>query len=187
MLRKSYTALICLLAASSLLSFTGCGEDETTAPDSKAPTVTTADVGSITQTMAQCGGTVTSDGGAAVTARGVCWSTDPSPSVDDSITVDGTGKGDFTSSITGLSPATPYYARAYATNSVGTGYGSDVPFTTAIHYGDVTDIDGNFYLTVFIGTQEWMAENLKVTHYRNGEEIPYVTDNAAWTALSSGA
>ena len=51
----------------------------------------------------------------------------------------------------------------------------------------VTDIDGNVYRVVRIGNQYWMAENLKVTHYRNGDPIPNVTDNAQWTALSSGA
>ena len=51
----------------------------------------------------------------------------------------------------------------------------------------VTDIDGNVYQTVTIGTQEWMAENLRVTHYRNGDPIPHVTDGGTWRGLSSGA
>jgi uncharacterized protein (TIGR02145 family) len=51
----------------------------------------------------------------------------------------------------------------------------------------VTDIDGNAYKTVTIGNQVWMAENLKVTHYRNGNAIPLVTDNTAWNALITGA
>lgn len=51
----------------------------------------------------------------------------------------------------------------------------------------VTDIDGNVYTTIKIGDQWWMAENLKVAHYRNGEEIPEVTDNTAWSGLSTGA
>ena len=51
----------------------------------------------------------------------------------------------------------------------------------------VTDIDGNVYQTVQIGNQLWMAENLKVTHYRNGDAIPNVTDNSTWAGLSSGA
>ncbi len=53
--------------------------------------------------------------------------------------------------------------------------------------GTVTDIDGNSYQTIKIGTQWWMAENLKVTHYRNGEEIPHVTDNTDWGNLTAGA
>jgi uncharacterized protein (TIGR02145 family) len=51
----------------------------------------------------------------------------------------------------------------------------------------VRDIDGNMYQIVRIGTQYWMAENLKVTHYRNGDVIPNVTDNTQWRNLSSGA
>ncbi len=94
------------------------------------PTVTTATVTNITQTTATSGGNVTSDGGAAVTARGVCWSTSSNPTIANSYTTDGSGTGTFTSSLTGLSANTPYYVRAYATNSVGTSYGSQVTFTT---------------------------------------------------------
>jgi uncharacterized protein (TIGR02145 family) len=53
--------------------------------------------------------------------------------------------------------------------------------------GTVTDIDGNVYQTIKIGDQWWMAENLKVTHYRNGDAIPNVTDNSEWAGLSTGA
>ncbi|MFA4907162.1 MAG: FISUMP domain-containing protein [archaeon] len=150
------------------------------------PSVTTSEVSEITTTTAKCGGEVTSDGGSAVTSRGVCWSTDQNPTVSDSKTTDGTGTGSFTSEITGLTAETEYYVCAYATNNVGTGYGSVMSFTT-IQTGTVTDIDGNTYQTVKIGNQWWMAENLKVTHYRNGEAIPNVTDNTAWTGLTSGA
>ena len=94
------------------------------------PTVTTATVTNITQTTAISGGTVTSDGGAAVTARGVCWSTSPNPTIAGSYTIDGTGTGTFESYLTNLTGATYYYVRAYATNSVGTSYGNELTFTT---------------------------------------------------------
>ena len=94
------------------------------------PTMTTAAVTDITQTSAQSGGNVISDGGAAVTARGVCWSTAENPTLADSTTVDGTGTGSYASSLTGLTSNTTYHVRAYATNSVGTAYGTDIQFTT---------------------------------------------------------
>ena len=53
--------------------------------------------------------------------------------------------------------------------------------------GTVTDIDGNAYQTILIGEQLWMAENLKVTHYNNGDEITHITNNEDWVSLSTGA
>jgi uncharacterized protein (TIGR02145 family) len=53
--------------------------------------------------------------------------------------------------------------------------------------GTVTDIDGNLYYTVKIGDQQWMLENLRVTHYRNGDPIPNVTDSSTWESLTTGA
>jgi hypothetical protein len=85
----------------------------------------------ITQNTAISGGTISNDGGATITSRGVCWSsTTISPTITNSKTVDGTGIGTFTSSLTGLTPATQYYVRAYATNSVGTSYGAYSTFVT---------------------------------------------------------
>ena len=90
----------------------------------------TAAVTSITATTATSGGTVGADGGASVSARGVCWSTTSNPTTADSKTTDGTGTGTFTSAITGLTSGTTYYVRSYATNSVGTTYGPEVIFRT---------------------------------------------------------
>lgn len=61
------------------------------------------------------------------------------------------------------------------------------PTGNTVQNGTVTDIDGNVYKTVTIGTQTWMAENLKVTKYRNGDPIPNITVNSTWAALTSGA
>lgn len=96
------------------------------------PELTTTAVSGITQTSAVSGGNITSDGGAEVTERGVCFSsTRTTPDISDSKTSNGSGTGSFTSNITGLTGNTTYYIRAYATNSQGTGYGSVVTFKTS--------------------------------------------------------
>jgi hypothetical protein len=94
------------------------------------PTVTTTTITSIAQTSATGGGNVTSDGGGTITERGVCWSTSQNPTIADSKTIDGSGNGVFASSLAGLIANTPYYVRAYATNSAGTSYGDQVMFST---------------------------------------------------------
>jgi hypothetical protein len=99
-------------------------------PPPTLPTLTTTLPSSITQTTAISGGDVTSDGGATVTAYGVCWSITSNPVVTGSHTIDGSGTGIFTSSITGLTAGGTYYLRAYATNSVGTAYGNQDTFAT---------------------------------------------------------
>jgi len=150
------------------------------------PTITTAAASEISPTAATCGGNVTADGNTPVTARGVCWSINHDPTTSDFKTIDGAGTGLFSSVITGLEENTTYYARAYATNNVGTAYGTEISFTTA-SFGTMTDQDGNVYRTVAIGTQIWTVENLKTTHYRNGDPIDNVTGDAAWAALTTGA
>ncbi len=91
---------------------------------------TAVEAPTITSTSAQSGGNVLNDGGTTVTARGVCWNTAPGPTVSNSKTTDGTGVGGYSSLMTGLTPNTKYYIRAYATNIFGTEYGNEVIFTT---------------------------------------------------------
>jgi uncharacterized protein (TIGR02145 family) len=192
MKRKSvYT--IAAISAICLVFALGCTKTENQkTPEEQdttdVPVLSTTVVTGITITTAVSGGTITSDGGAAVTARGVCWSsTNPNPKVADNKTNDGTGSGSFISHLEGLPESTHCYASAYATNSKGTAYGVTIMFTTKGSTGAVSDIDGNSYATIPIGTQVWMAENLKVVHYRNGDAIPNVTDANAWNNLSTGA
>ena len=99
--------------------------------EKELPTILTTAASEITNNSATVGGNVTSDGGASITAYGVCWSTTTNPSLSDSITVEGTGSGTFTSYLTGLSASTTYYVRAYATNSEGTAYGNELNFGTS--------------------------------------------------------
>jgi hypothetical protein len=105
-------------------------EDSFNTPAISIPTLTTTAVTSITDTTASSGGNITSDGGASVSARGVCWSTSSNPTIAGDTTYNGTGTGSFTSKLSGLTQSTTYYARAYATNSVGTAYGNQDTFIT---------------------------------------------------------
>ena len=104
------------------------GEQRTFTTISGLPVVATAEVSQISSGTAVCGGTVQSDGGFSVTARGVCFSSTPNPTLSGPHTSDGTGMGSFVSQLTGLTPGQTYYVRAYATNSAGTVYGNEKVF-----------------------------------------------------------
>ncbi len=259
----------------------GCKKDD----PAKVPVLSTTTVTNITSSTATSGGTISSDGGASVTARGVCWNIPGNPTTSDSKSSDGEGTGQFESSISDLDPGTTYHIRAYASNSIGTSYGEDLTFTTlgqspaaitqaaanisttgatlngivnandvsttvTFEYGTTTgygqtasatpgevsgntstavsgiisgltsgvtyhfrikavnslgtsygsdmtftttssslvsDIDGNVYNTVTIGTQVWLKENLKATKYTDGTSIPNITDNTSWSTLATAA
>lgn len=162
------------LVLPAFLILSSCGKED---QKGQVPVLTTSDVIGITSTTAICGGDITSDEGSSVTERGICWSTSQAPTISDNKSTVGTGTGSFISDLRGLSGNTTYYVSAYATNSAGTGYGSGRSFTTP---RTVTDVDGNVYSTAVIGTQTWMAENLKVIHYRNGDLITYISVGENW-------
>ena len=92
--------------------------------------LTTTAITNITTNSAVSGGSIDDDGGAAIAARGVCWSTSSNPTISDNYTNDGSGTGSFISNITGLNINTSYYVRSYVTNSIGTYYGDVKSFTT---------------------------------------------------------
>ena len=147
-----------------------------------APTVITGQVSGITATNAVCSGTVTYDGGAAITEKGICWSTSPDPDIQDAYTNISTSVETFSCTMTNLLAGTRYYARAYVKNGGGIAYGEQIIFNTKL-----ADIEGNLYSIVYIGTQVWMAENLRATKFNDNTPIPNITDNTEWLNLTGAA
>ena len=160
------------------------------------PTLTTTAISGITTTTATSGGSISADGGSAVTARGVCWSTTSGATVALSTkTVNGVGTGSFTSSLTGLTGSTTYYVRAYATNAIGTAYGNEVTFTTSAASANSTGTLSVSVLTVAPGggyapknvVAIWIETNAGVfvkslLVYANARK----TDLTTWYPNSSG-
>jgi len=149
--------------------------------------IQTGSVNHINASSASCNATVISDGGSPVLSRGFCWSTSPNPTAFlPTKSVNGNGEGSYSGILTGLSFKTKYYVRAYAINGVGISYGNEVVFTT-LDAGQFSDIDGNIYDTIAIGSQIWMKQNLKVSKYRNGDPLLTGLLNGDWQLSTSGA
>lgn len=128
------------LTAVIVFIFSNCSKD----PDQPQGvidriTITTADPAGVTATTAVSGGSVREEGSETIGGRGVCWSTEPNPTIEDHRTRDGSGAGSFTSELKGLTPGTTYYIRAYATGNSATLYGDEKTFSTpAIGLSDVS-------------------------------------------------
>jgi len=152
------------------------------AADTNTLIVTTSAVTDITETSARCGGNVIQEGASATTQRGVCWGTDSLPTLSGSHSNDGTGPGEFTSIIEGLTENTPYFVRAYAINLTDTSYGSYVKFTTTVTSGQpcpglsTVSYEGKVYNTVLIGSQCWLRENLNVGLRIDGNKYQNATN-----------
>lgn len=149
-----------------------------------APTVTTSSPTNVTSSSATCGGNVTSDGGATVTSRGVCYDTSPNPTTSSQTVSGGSGTGSFTCSLVGLSANTTYYIRAYAINSAGTAYGDQQSFTTQSSGGG-----GQTYSYTFeTGSEDWHQIDAdgdgNTWIMRNGTGVGHNSSNACVTSAS---
>jgi uncharacterized protein (TIGR02145 family) len=170
--------------------FLSCKKEDIVIP-AETPIVLTSVVNNVQRTQAVCGAQMILIGSSPVTGFGICWNTTGSPTLNDSFTSDGVVTGAYSTKLRGLTPGTKYYVRAYATNASGTGYGEEKGFTTKpygtgivfnsdLTYGTVSDIEGNDYKTIIIGTQTWMAENLRTTRYNDNTEIDLILDGKEW-------
>jgi hypothetical protein len=207
---RSYI-LFCLL----LIIESGCKSGDDNAPKIELPSLTTVAIHDITQSTAMSGGEISSDGGAGITARGVCWNTVPSPTIADNKTTDGAGAGSYSSDITGLSSGTNYFLRAYATNSEGTAYGQEVSFETTpvsllnnlLSYWKLDESAGNMAADAvgswplsFVGSPTWStsgkinnsidfgttsARYLEKTGVNSGNKNTFTL--AAWIYLTDGS
>jgi uncharacterized protein (TIGR02145 family) len=169
-----------------LSTFCSCKEDKPVMPD-----INTIEVTLITPVSANCSGIVISEGSSWIIEKGICWSEHQNPKTSDNkIIAELHPKLEtYNLRFEGLTKNTSYYVRAYAINDDGTGYGNELTFTTTNDIsglqGTVNDIEGNVYKTIGIGSQIWMAENLKTTIYNDGTAILNVTDQEKWSRLDA--
>ena len=177
-----------ILLGSIIMFFMACSKND----ESDPPTIKTVEISNVQYNQVTVTGSLTSNGGEEITERGVCISLEPNPTTSDFCEKDTTyGSNDFSVDMKSLSSNSTFYVRAYAINSKGTSYGEELSFILWLNEPDesVKDIDNNSYSTVRIGEQVWMKENLKATHYRNGDPIAHITleEDALWLTAKSGA
>jgi len=133
------------------------------------PSLSTTPLTNISGTSVESGGIISSDGGSAISLRGVCWSLNPSPTIMDDTTINGNGTGVFTSYVSGISNGNTYYVRAYATNNNGTGYGNELSFSTPY---EVNIPDNNFESTLIqLGYDDVMDGVVLSTNISNVDSL----------------
>lgn len=182
------------------LLLVSCQEnDEVPNPNPQVISLFAYEARNITCTSAIIDVTIANPGGLELGNRGICWSTSPVPTIADSVQLWGTGEGSFSVLLDSLQNNTLYYARPFVIEDETTYYGNQMTFSTStencaqdffntsLTYGTLTDIDGHIYKTIQIGSQRWMAENLRTSRYANGDLIPVYVESADWGSQTGGA
>ncbi len=183
---KTIVTVLSIIGLSIFMN-SGCEKEEKV----DLPELSTLSISEITFTSGKSGGVIIDNGGEEIISRGIVWNTVTNPSVIHNVGI-ATAKSEeysdiFECYLIGLYPDTKYFVRAYATNSAGTAYGNEVAFTTPENEsaGTVKDIDGNEYMTIKIGAQEWMAENLRTSKYKTNINIKHADLDSLWQETGS--
>lgn len=150
-----------------------------------APLVVLNDLDDIISTRITGLAEVTHPGSSPVSDRGLVWSDEPNPTLDNASLSIGSGTGEFQGRITQLEPENSYYIRAYATNEWGTSYSNELTTETKGLFAQ--DIDGNIYPSQIYSELEWTTKNLKSTRYANGDPIPNLIDGGEWFITTEGS
>lgn len=179
-MKNVFKFLVAIVVSSAVLT-TSCKKDE---DDPKLPEMGETKVVYVTGNSATISAKLVSEGDEYVSDEGVCYGTNPEPTIEDNTAEKSDYEDPDIAEIEDLSQGTTYYVRGFATSDAGTSYGQEISFTTTT---PVVDNDGNEYPTVQIGEQIWMAENLRTTTYNDGSSIPNVTGEDEWSELSTPA
>lgn len=131
-------------------------------------------------------GSINSNQSSDIFSAGICWSTNPHPSLNDLYIACNPDTGNFTIKLDKLSPGTVYFVRAFAEMRNDTLFGEEKAFYTH-KKNSIMDVDSNFYNIVQIGEQVWLAEDLKTTRFNDGELIPLVPGHSVWVGISTPA
>ncbi|NSW94956.1 MAG: hypothetical protein HPY62_09670 [Bacteroidales bacterium] len=197
---KRLIAVMFIVGLAFFMSYCKKEKDDEKPAVPSAPTATTGSASLVSQYRATLNGRVTANN----LTTTVAFEYDTAKSYKNRIAgtpveVSGNTSTAIKANLRGLTPNTVYYFRIKAENQLGITYGKDTSFTTldavetyigfnpGLTYGSVEDIEGNIYKTIQIGSQIWMAENLKTITYNDGTEIPFVPDITEWSGLSTPA
>lgn len=169
-----------------------CCQDEISEPEIELPIVKTLEISDIMYNGVTVASSIVSNGGDSITERGICWSKESNPTISDFSKENVKNDSNvFFIQLENLESNILYYVRSYAVNEKGLSYGEELTFTLWLNKPEdpISDIDNNSYSTIRIGDQVWMKENLKVTHYRNGDPIDYLPseNDLEWINTESGA
>ncbi|UBM62644.1 fibrobacter succinogenes major paralogous domain-containing protein [Candidatus Sulfidibacterium hydrothermale] len=174
--------LLLAVSFTALAAFTGCQKDSSTPTPAPVPaTVKMDSINNLQMTSVTVNFTVTPND-SQISEAGVAYSTGTTSSSATKVKADAKS-GIISLTLTGLQANTKYHVWAYCTTADGTIFSKSLEIWT---YG-LMDIDGNGYHTVEINNRIWTVENLKVTHYRNGDPIPEVQDSTVWLNDKQGA